>query len=181
MYGMVNKAVEGMVRMHHGNETWERIKERSGVDEEVFISNQAYPDDLTYQLVAAASAELGAPAEQILEAFGMHWVKYTAMEGYGALMDAGGSNLREFLLNLPNFHSRVVMIYPKLQPPRFTCTDAGETALHLHYYTHREGLAPFVVGLMRGLGEHFKTPVTIQQIERRTDGADHDVFLVDWS
>ena len=181
MYGMVNKAVEGLVRMQHGDEAWENIKIRSGVDVDVFISNESYPDDFTYRLVAAAAEELNAPAEAILEAFGEHWIKYTAFEGYGALMNAGGDNLKEFLLNLPNFHTRVVMIYPKLRPPSFTCTSVSDHSLHLHYYTEREGLAPFVVGLMRGLGDHFKTPVTIEATQRRTDGADHDIFLVSWS
>lgn len=178
MYGMVNKAVEGMVCAQHGEQVWARIKARSGVDVEVFISNQSYPDDLTYRLVAAASAELGRPAEEILEAFGRHWVRHTAMEGYGALMEAAGDNLRDFLLHLPNFHTRVMMIYPKLQPPRFTCTDAGPGAIDLHYFTHREGLAPFVVGLVRGLAQHFNRTVEIEVRQRRTEGADHDVFRI---
>ena len=181
MYGMVNKAVEGLVRMHHGDSVWERIKARSGVDVDVFISNESYPDDYTYRLVAAAAEELQTPADGILEAFGEHWIKHTAVEGYGALMNAGGDSLREFLLNLPNFHTRVVMIYPNLRPPSFTCTSVSDHALHLHYYTEREGLAPFVVGLMRGLGDHFKTSVQISPIQRRIDGADHDIFLVSWS
>ena len=40
MYGMVNKAIEEMVCMHHGEEMWERIMSKSGVDVDVFISNE---------------------------------------------------------------------------------------------------------------------------------------------
>lgn len=36
-----------------------------------------------------------------------------------------------------------------------------DKSLLLHYYTHREGLAHFVVGLVRGLGKMFKTPATM--------------------
>ena len=144
MYGMVNKAVEDMVCRDYGAPTWERIKERAGVDTEVFLSNEPYADEVTYRLVAAASELLGTPAANILEAFGEHWVLHTAQEGYGPLMRAAGRSLPEFLVNLPNFHSRVAMIFPKLQPPRFECTDITSRSLKLHYFTHRPGLESFV-------------------------------------
>ncbi len=181
MYGMVNKAVEDMVVMHHGEAVWEQIKAKAGVDVDVFMSNESYSDDVTYNLVGAASEVLKVPAEQILIGFGEHWVLHTAQEGYGGLMKAAGKTLPEFLKNLPNFHSRVAMIFPKLQPPRFECSDYTDRSLKLHYFSHRQGLQPFVVGLMQGLGKMFKTPVTVRLAEAKTNGADHDVFDVTWT
>jgi len=181
MYGMVNKVVEEMVCMHHGEPVWERIKDRAGVDVDVFMSNEGYPDELTYKLVAAASEVLKVPVEQILIGFGEHWVLHTAQEGYGGLMQAAGNSLPEFLGNLPNFHSRVSMVFPKLQPPRFQCTEVTENSLRLHYFTHRPGLAPFVIGLMQGLGKMFHTPVVVRLAEAKETGADHDVFDVSWT
>jgi hypothetical protein len=178
---MVNKAVEQMVCAHHGEEVWERIRVRADVDVDVFISNESYPDDITYRLVGAASDELGLPAEQVLVAFGEHWVLHTARDGYGGLMQAAGRTLPEFLVNLPNFHSRVQMIFPNLQPPRFACSDVTESSLNLHYRTHRAGLGPFVVGLLQGLGKMFDTPVTVRHVASREQGADHDVFSVTWA
>ena len=181
MYGMVNQAVEDMVIMHHGEEVWQRIKLKAGVDIEVFISNDGYPDEMTYKLVGAASEVLQLPAEEILLGFGEHWVLHTAREGYGGMMRAGGRTLPEFLRNLPAFHSRVAMMFPKLQPPRFECTDITDGSLRLHYYSHRPGLAQFVIGLMRGLGKMFHTPVTVRQLAAKEKGADHDIFEVTWT
>ena len=181
MYGMVNKAVEEMVCMHHGELVWEQIRSRAGVDVDVFMSNEPYSDDITYRLVGAASEVLAVPAEEILQAFGEHWVLHTARDAYGGLLQAAGRTLPEFLRNLPNFHSRVAMIFPQLQPPRFECTDVTPDSLRLHYFTHRPGLVPFVVGLMHGLGKMYSTPVSVQLTESRADGADHDVFDVRWS
>jgi len=181
MYGMVNRAVEEMVCMHHGEPLWEEIKSRAGVDVDVFMSNEPYPDEMTYRLVGAASEVLNLPAERVLEAFGEHWVLHTARDGYGGLLQAAGTTLPEFLRNLPNFHSRVAMIFPKLQPPRFECTDVTADSLRLHYVTHRDGLTPFVVGLLQGLGKMYSTPVTVRLAESRAAGADHDVFDVRWS
>ncbi len=181
MYGMVNKAVEDMVCAMHGEAMWEKVKERAGVDVDVFISNESYPDGMTYQLVWAASELSGTPPGQILEAFGEHWVLKTAHEGYGELLDAGGKSLAEFLINLPDFHARVSMVFPKLQPPRFKVSDITEHSLCLHYFTERAGLAPFVIGLVKGLGKRFQTPVrSVRLVGSRDQGADHDLFLIEW-
>lgn len=180
MYGMVNKAVEEMVIGAHGEAMWCEIKRRAGVTQEIFISNEGYPDEITYRLVGAASELLQTPADQILHAFGEHWVLNTARKGYGHMMAAGGSSLGEFLENLPLFHDRVALLYPKLVPPRFEVTDRRERSLHLHYITHRGGLTPFVGGLISGLGQMFDTPATYRLVQSREAGADHDVFLVEW-
>ena len=181
MYGLVNKAIEDLVVSSFGEDKWEAIKTKAGVDVEVFVSNEAYPDDITYNLVGAASEVLATPARDILIAFGEHWVLKTASHGYGAMMRSGGQSLKEFLINLPNFHTRVQMIYPNLQPPRFECTDIAEDTLRLHYHTHRPGLADFVVGLVQGLGKLYQTPATATLVESKADGADHDVFEVRWT
>ncbi|MFO0292472.1 MAG: heme NO-binding domain-containing protein [Rhodospirillales bacterium] len=181
MYGMVNKAMEDMVRRGHGDAAWEDIKARAGVEIDMFLGDEPYPDDMTYRLVDAAREVLGATADEILVAFGRHWIAYTAEEGYGPLMSAAGRTIPEFFASLPDFHSRIAMIFPRLQPPRFLCTDVTPTSLRLHYVTHRRGFAPFVIGLLHGLGDRMGTPVRVVQAQARDAGADHDVFDVSWS
>jgi hypothetical protein len=180
MYGMVNKAIEDMVISGHGEETWERIREEAGVEVDVFVRTEGYPDEMTYALVGAASEILKIPAAEVLEAFGVHWVVKTAQEGYGDMMAAGGKTLGEFLVNLPNFHSRVGMIFPHLAPPQFSCSDITERSIRMHYRSHRSGLAPFVVGLFKGLGQMFSTPVKVKHRVDKSAGADHDEFVVCW-
>ena len=70
MYGLVNKAIEGLVIENHGEEAWERIKKQAEVDVDLFVSNESYDDSLTYNLVTAACEILNAPAADILESFG---------------------------------------------------------------------------------------------------------------
>lgn len=178
MYGLVNRAVEDLVSERFGLQAWQRIKQRAGLDIELFISMDAYPDDVTYRLVAAASEELGLSAEQLLEAFGEYWILYTAEQGYGELLRMGGDTLLEFLQNLHDLHTHVALGFPQLQPPSFWLTDAGEGSVRLHYQSQRAGLAPMVVGLLKGLGRRFDTPVSVEHACRREDGAAHDEFLV---
>lgn len=181
MYGMVNKAVQELIVTEHGEETWQRIRTQAGVKDEVFISTQAYDDAVTYQLVAAASEVLGVPPSTVLKQFGRWWVLNTARQGYGQLLKAGGRTLGEFLQNLPNFHTRIVMMFPNLRPPEFECEDITPSSLRLHYHSHRKGLANFVIGLLDGLGEMFGVTVSISHEEQVDTGASHDVFHIQWS
>ena len=54
MYGLVNKAVQGLIIENYGEETWDKIKMRANVDVEMFISNESYSDSMTYDLLVAA-------------------------------------------------------------------------------------------------------------------------------
>lgn len=181
MYGLVNKAIEELVTSNYGEDKWRTIKEKAGVDVEVFISNEGYSDEITYQLVGAASEVLCITVREVLIAFGEHWVLKTALHGYGAMMRSGGSSLKEFLINLPNLHTRVQMIYPALQPPRFECQEVTDSSMSLHYFTHRPGLTDFVVGMVQGLGKLYQTPVTVVTAAQKTQGADHDIFEICWT
>lgn len=178
MYGLVNQAIRDMILVNHGEEAWTRVRQRAEVEVEQFEGMEPYPDDLTHRLVRAASEELGQDAHTLLRAFGEFWVKYTATEGYGPLMEMAGASLPEFLHNLDDLHARVGVNFPQLQPPSFDAEDQGEGAMHLHYHSRREGLAPMVIGLVEGLGDRFQTPVQVQQLACRSQGADHDVFAV---
>lgn len=180
MYGMVNRAIEEMVTSGFGEEAWEKIKERAGVDVEVFISSEGYSDQITYGLVGAASEVLGLSQEKVMEAFGEYWILETTKRGYSDLMASGGSTLKEFLLNLPNFHARLSMIFPHLAPPEFAVSNVGEKSLTLHYMSNRAGLTPFMRGLIVGLGKMFETPVEVELAVAKTSGADHDEFFVQW-
>jgi predicted hydrocarbon binding protein len=180
MYGLVNKAIHDMVCQQFGEATWQEIKQTAEIGVDTFISMESYPDDLTHRLVKAASLVLGLSAAEIMQAFGEFWVKYTAEEGYGELMDMSGDSLPEFLQNLDELHTRVGVSFPQLQPPSFACEATGEETLQLHYHSQREGLAPMVVGLVQGLGERFDTSVTVEQTQSKAAGADHDEFLIQY-
>jgi hypothetical protein len=179
MYGLVNRAIQQMVCTQHGEEVWERIKEKADLcDLDFFSTYQAYPDDVTHRLVAAASEELGLTAADIMHAFGEYWITYTASEGYEQLLESTGETLPEFLDHLDTLHARAGLAFPQLQPPSFRCRHADAHTLDLEYRSRRRGLAPMVVGLLHGLGRRFRTPVSVEQTASREDGARHDQFHI---
>jgi hypothetical protein len=180
MYGIVNKAIEDLVIANFGQTTWDAVKKRSGVDVDYFLSNEPYDDAITFKLAGAVSEEVGISVGKVLEAFGEWWILKTGKEKYGGLMEAGGQNLREFLINLPLFHNRIMLMYPKLTPPEFTISDIEDRAVHVHYFSKREGLQEFVRGLLQGLAKMYDTTAEIELLETRDDGKDHEIFKVSW-
>lgn len=179
MYGLVNKAIEDLAMAAGGEAVWQKIKEEAEVDLIAFVSMDAYPDELTYSLVGAASKVLNLPVEEILEAFGKHWVLYTAREGYGPLLSSAGSSLPEFLNNLDALHVRVGLTMPKLRPPSFQCVTIEDNKYLIRYYSPRAGLAPMVVGLLKGSGARFGHEVEVTHSLARGSGVDHDEFLLE--
>ena len=180
MHGIVNKAIQGLVTENYGLEAWNRIKTKSNVKADSFISSEPYPDGITFSLAQSASEELGITVDQVLQAFGEYWILKTGMEHYGPLMKSGGSNFQEFLVNLPNFHSRVMLIFPNVTPPEFQVTDVTDQSLVIHYFSTRNGLKHFVYGLLMGIAKMFDKSIEIKIIKSKDEGDHHDEFLIEW-
>lgn len=177
MYGLVNKGLEDVIRARHGDDGWARVCAAAGVDLDGFLAMDVYPDELTYGLVAAAGRELGEDAATLLEAFGDHWVRYTAQEGYGDLFGLAGADLASVLENLDQLHGRLAIGFPQFRMPTFTCERRPDGTLLLRYRSTRAGLAPMVIGMVRGLGTHFGITVDVTQTARRED-VGHDDFVI---
>lgn len=180
MYGLVNVAIKDWVIKLYDDETWKKVCQLSAFEDEDFVGMQPYPDGLTYTLVGNVCKVSGLDADTVLEAFGEHWILFTADQGYGDLMNLSGSDFVSFLNNLDMLHVRIGGLMPELAPPQFTTRNHTENSVELEYRSHRSGLLPMLFGLIKGLGKRFDISVTITQIEFKSDGADCDVLLITW-
>ncbi len=178
MYGLVNRALQSLVTQKLGREGWREICEKVEIDEQGFVNFMLYPDSLTYQLAAEAAKKMNITLEQALEAFGEHWILFTVDEGYGDLINICGSSFVEFLSNINSLHTRIRLLHPSISPPKIICSDIQTDYLKIHYYSKRDGLAPMVVGLIKGLAKRFNTTVDIKLTQAKADGHDHDEFEV---
>ena len=131
---------------------------------------EVYDDAVTYRLVEAASETLELPAETILEAFGEYWTVYTIEEGYGDLVSLMGSTLNEVLDNRDAMHERIGDAMPDLVPPSFDREALEDGSSILHYYSKRDGLAPMVIGLIKGLAKRFDTSIEIELLDGSAPG-----------
>jgi guanylate cyclase soluble subunit beta len=179
LYGLINSALQNMIREKFGDEQWEKVLKASGVPEDSFLSMRSYDDTITYELVAAASEVLGAPAEACLEMFGEYWVLETASKTYGALMDAAGTDLVEFLRNMNALHDRITGTFINYVPPEFAVESLGAGRHRIHYISKRQGLTPFVVGLLNGLAIHFGVELKISEQDAvPVTSGEHTIFEV---
>lgn len=171
MYGLVNQAIEDLLVSNYGTDVWERVCERAGVEEPNFSMMESYDDSLTYGLVMAASAELDQPVPDLLRAFGRYWMLFTVQRGYQELLSAAGRTFEEFLENLDQLHSRVLVTFPELIPPSFELVAQGGDEYVLCYRSEREGLHPMVLGLIEGLAERFGIEADIEMAEPHATGS----------
>jgi hypothetical protein len=178
MYGLVNQGLQDFVTSVGGDVMWRQVRNVAGSDAELFVSMETYPDSMTYGLVDAASQVLEMPVDELLRAFGRHWILYTARRGYGAIFDTMGRTLPEFLANLDMMHTRLCLSMPELRPPSFVCEPIDADWLRIEYRSDRDGLAPMAIGLLEGLGEMYGLDVVVRHTLDRQFGADHDEFVL---
>ncbi len=163
MYGMVNAAVRGLVLEAFGEASWKTIHTKAGAPDS-FAPMEAYDDAVTYNLVGAAVETLDMSAEAVLHAFGEYWVLKVAKVNYADLMAKTGLDFLDFVKNLDHMHQRIRTTFPDYRPPSFRVRVLDETRFQLDYYSEREGLLPFVEGLMSGLAQHFEVTIELEHV-----------------
>ncbi len=178
MYGLVHTAVRDMIICDFGEERWAKILQKSQVGEEAFTPMQNYDDAIILSLVSAASEELSLPAADCLRVFGKFWVLDTATKHYGEQMLSGyGDSMWDLLENLDHMHDRMASTFQGYDPPSFELEEAGDGSSLLHYRSSRQGLTPFVEGLIDGMAEHFDAKVRREVVSSEIEnGGDHVVF-----
>ena len=177
MYGMVNKVLIEALKDEYGGEAWSKIEERSGADADFYLGMEQYPDDVTYNIVATASDIVGTSAEQLLEMFGKKWVEITVRGEYGHYY-AMADNLFDFLENLNSLHQSLAAGLPELHPPSFALSRLDSSSAQLQYMSDRLGLTYFVVGLIKGLADHYGQMITVAITAEKRNGADQDQFHI---
>lgn len=177
MYGMVNQALEALVTERFGPDTWVIVRRKAGIVDPAFITMKQYPDEVTYSLAGALSEHLKAPLPGLLRAFGAYWVAYARRGPWGKIMLASGGSTYELLGALDAMHARIAISFPDLKPPSFKVRPEGD-AVVVDYSSHRPGLAPFVVGLIEGIGAMFGEAVEVEQVASKEAGAPADSFRV---
>ena len=179
MYGIINQSIQELILKEFGEETWLRIVNKSGVDVAEFQNHEVYDDSYTYKLAGAISEVLDTKLENVLMMFGEFWIIEISQKKYPNLMATGGKGFREFKLNLPPFHNRVYLTYPKLIAPEFKVREDNDTLL-VEYHSAREGLAPLMEGMLIGITKLFgeEDRKIVKEYSKMPNGPDHDLFRI---
>ena len=180
MYGLVHTAIRDMVLSKHGPVVWDKIKTEAGVADDAFLAMQSYDDSVVLSLVAAAAKVLDISAAECLDEFGQFWVLDTAVKHYGNMLDSCGREIWGFLQNLDSMHDRMSSTFQGYDAPSFYLEENGDGTHLLHYRSSRQGLTPFVIGLLKGLAIHFNTKLDISVVaEELSDAGQHTTFSLE--
>jgi len=178
MYGMVNKFISTTVINRYGEDAWNNIKQSLGDYESSFIEMQPYGDDVTFGLVGASVEYLGVDLATFLRQMGEDWVKETSQGSYHTMYSLVSGGAFEFLSNLNGMHQVLSAQLKELVPPSFLCQKNDDNSITIHYYSSRDGLEPFVEGLLLGVCNYFKEPATISHLSTKNDDTPFSTFLI---
>jgi len=165
MYGMIHKAVKSMAVDQFGESKWALIAKDADVNEQHFLSMESYDDEIVYRMIGSASRILDVESSQILEAFGRYFILTSLNSQYKNLLKAYGDTSFHLLDNINNLHSSIKSTFTGYSPPRFTVTYLTESknVIDLEYESIREGLSPFVRGLIAGLAKLYNENLVITE------------------
>lgn len=172
MYGIVNQAIEDLVKSNLGEGAWHEVLQAAGVKELEFVGNKDYSDELTFKLVGGACEVFMQPPEILLRLFGRHWIMFTGREGWHEFFDVSCTDVIGFLMQLDAMHKRVINAMPGAKPPKITLRELSDR-YELDYESDREGLVLFFEGIIEGLAEYYDEPWVVNQIQTKAeDGID---------
>lgn len=178
MYGMVNKFISTTVINRYGQQAWDDIKGSLGDYESTFLEMQPYNDAITFGLVGACVTHLNVDPAIFLRQMGEDWVKETAQGSYKSMYSLVSGGAFEFLSNLNNMHQVISAQLEELVPPSFLCHKNDDGSITINYYSSREGLEPFVEGLLTGVCNHFNEPATITTKQLKDDTTPFSTFCL---
>lgn len=165
MYGLIHSALQQMIVENYGEDTWNKVLDVANVPEDSFFSTQSYDDVVTFTLAQSVSDVLGAPLDDCLDLFGQFWLKEFAPQSYDMLLHAAGDSLFDFLENLNALHDRISTTFVGYVPPSFQLERISDSEGILEYRSSRDGMVPFVVGLIKGMQERFDVDIKIHSVD----------------
>jgi hypothetical protein len=166
MKGTILRCLQEMVESRFGKDEWQGILSDAGLKGAQLFSMSADVDEgNALALFASTERVLEISAAQAADAFGDYWVNEYGPRIYQTLY-ARHTSAREFLLAMDGVHVMVTESMPNARPPRFDYETQGEKTLLVSYKSQR-GLIDLYIGLARGVGRRFGTPLEIQKLSDR--------------
>lgn len=181
MKGIIFNELENMVTESFGAEAWETAVRKTPLKTAggLFIGPKSYPDEDLVALVSTASDLTGKPADELIITFG-HYLFPRLLGRYpGAIQP--GMNAKTFLQSIDRvIHLEVRKLFPDAILPSFDYEDPAPDQLVMMYKSPRR-LCPLVIGLLRGVSDHFNERIDYEKTSCLNDGDSHCRFELTFS
>lgn len=175
MYGMIHRAARAYAIETLGQDFWDGFAVRHALSETDFVTAQCYPDERTGKIIGGLAEAAGIPTSEMLTRFGVFWIDFARRGPYGQMIAIGGKTLPAFISNLNRMHAGLAISMPGSQMPKFFLVSSDATGLRVCYESVREGLEPFVLGLLGGLCEMFDLAADVELTGDAAQGVTFEV------
>ncbi|KAL1110601.1 hypothetical protein AAG570_008129 [Ranatra chinensis] len=155
MYGLLLENLAGYIKKKYGEDKWEEIRRRAGVEQPSFSVHQVYSECLIPKLATNAMQVLGITEREFFEQMGVHFVGFVGQYGYDRVLSVLGRHMRDFLNGLDNLHEYLKFSYPRMRAPSFICENETRNGLTLHYRSKRQGFVYYTMGQIKEVARHF--------------------------
>ena len=176
MYGMIHKAIQGLVLSELGERAWTDIQLKCELNAGHFISGEHYPDDLSSKLLSEARRHWPGDSEDFLIQLGHRWIEYVSTSALTVVIDSLGDDLVSFIQNLDRMHASIKATMPEAKVPSFTVSNIEEHELSITYSSSHPGMAPFAKGIFEGVLNKFSLDGTVSFVAGSED--DTAVFKI---
>lgn len=178
MYGVIFDFLRDYVIKNHGGKpTWEALLKANGYGYKIFFPTIEYADSEIVALATTASEALSVPLPDVLEDFGS-FVAGRLLSFYNMYVDEKNWKTFEIIENAGGcIHHAIHRHNPTRKPPKIAAKRISPDELIINYQSQRK-MCAVLRGIVRGLGEHFKEVLTIQETQCMLDGFDRCIFHV---
>lgn len=162
MHGLVNRAVQRFVIDSYGEAEWQAAAARAGLGFVDFEAMWTYEDAVTRRVIAAVSAELDRPPEELLEDIGTYLVSHPNVEAVRRLMRFSGVDFIDFLHSLDELPDRARLAVSDLELPRIELRAIGPEAYQLLCRGPVAGCGYLLMGLLRAMADDYGALVYLE-------------------
>jgi hypothetical protein len=161
MHGTILAELHKYVSTRHGEPTWQLLKQNAGVDRAGdYDPLETYPDSEVMALVTTAATMTNTPVPAVLEDFGV-FIAPDLLDMYWALIDPAWRTLDVLAGTEETIHKVVRLNHRGAEPPYLHATRTSEDEV-LIVYTSPRRLCAVARGIARGIADHYKESITIE-------------------
>jgi hypothetical protein len=176
--GIIFNLAEAVVGQVYGEDTWDAILDRAGLDG-AWTSLGSYPDEELMRVVGAAAELRKADPNDVVRSIAQGAIPLLA-ERYPHFFTPHG-DARSFVLTLNDIiHPEVRKLYPGADVPNFTHELVGDTGLRMGYQSTRK-LCTLAEGFVLGAAVHYGQSAMIEQSACMLRGDEKCVLDVEFS
>ncbi len=163
MKGVIVDAIKDMITEKFGREAWAEVLEGAGFSRtKVFPLSQDVPDEDVLKIINVICDRFGLDLQEAADMFGEYWNTVYIHKVYKAYF-RGIESAKDFLLKMDEIHRKATENIPGARPPRFEYRWKDSRTLLMKYLSRRK-LMPIFIGLIKGVGKNFNTPLQVRQV-----------------